>query len=67
MLDAIGTSVTPAYVRFANFLRAREIPAGRKEPGVWAAADGDAYYASLRPPLDHPRQDAQGDPSDRAR
>ena len=45
VLDAIASSVSPAYVRFANFLRAQEIPAGRMEPGVWAMADGDAYYA----------------------
>ena len=45
VLDTIGSSVLPAYVRFANFLRAQEIPAGRAEPGVWAMADGDAYYA----------------------
>ena len=45
VLDAIQTQVLPAYVRFANFMRAQEIPAGRKEPGVWASADGDAYYA----------------------
>ena len=34
-------------MRFANFLKAQEIPAGRSEPGVWAIADGDAYYAFL--------------------
>ena len=45
VLDAIGSSVLPAYVRFANFLRAQEVPAGRADPGVWAMADGDAYYA----------------------
>ncbi len=45
VLDAIGSSVLPAYVRFANFLRAQEVPAGRTDPGVWAMADGDAYYA----------------------
>ena len=45
VLDAIGSSVLPAYTRFANFLRAQEVPAGRTEPGVWAMADGDAYYA----------------------
>ncbi len=45
VLEAIEGSVLPAYVRFANFMRAQEIPAGRTEPGVWAAADGDAYYA----------------------
>ncbi len=45
MLDAIVTDVLPAYVRFAAFLRAQEIPAARKDPGVWAVRNGDAYYA----------------------
>ncbi len=45
MLAAIQNDVLPAYVRFAKFLRSTEIPAGRKEPGVWAIKDGDAYYA----------------------
>ncbi len=45
VLEAIQTSVLPAYVRFANFIKAQEIPAGRKEPGVWAMTNGDAYYA----------------------
>ena len=44
-LNAIQDDVLPAYVRFANFLRAKEIPAGRKDPGVWSLPDGDAYYA----------------------
>ncbi len=44
-LTAIQDDVLPAYVRFAKFLKAVEIPAGRKEPGVWAIKDGDAYYA----------------------
>jgi uncharacterized protein (DUF885 family) len=45
MLAAIQGDVLPAYVRFAKFLEAVEIPAGRKDPGVWAITDGDAYYA----------------------
>ena len=45
MLDAIQDDVLPAYVRFAAFMRAEEIPAARKDPGVWAIKDGDAYYA----------------------
>ncbi|HEU4636888.1 MAG TPA: DUF885 domain-containing protein, partial [Edaphobacter sp.] len=28
-----------------RFLKAQYVPAGRKEPGVWALPDGDAYYA----------------------
>ena len=45
VLEAIQTQVLPAYVRFAKFMRATEIPAARKEPGVWAITEGDAYYA----------------------
>ncbi len=45
MLEAVGTGVLPAYDRFARFLRAQYIPACRKDPGVWAMQDGDAYYA----------------------
>jgi uncharacterized protein (DUF885 family) len=45
MLDAISTSVLPSYQRFARFLRAQYVPAGRKDPGAWALPDGDAYYA----------------------
>ena len=45
MLDAIATQVLPAYQRFAKFVKVAYIPAGRKDPGVWALPDGDAYYA----------------------
>jgi uncharacterized protein (DUF885 family) len=45
MLDAIASNVLPSYKRFAGFLRAEYIPKGRKDPGVWAIPDGDAYYA----------------------
>jgi uncharacterized protein (DUF885 family) len=45
MLEAIGTSVLPAYQRFAKFLKADYVPKGRKDPGAWALPDGDAYYA----------------------
>jgi uncharacterized protein (DUF885 family) len=44
-LAAIQDEVQPAYVRFAKFLTAQAIPAGRKDPGIWAIKDGDAYYA----------------------
>ncbi len=47
MLEAISTSVLPSYGRFAKFLRSQYIPGCRKEPGVWAIPDGDAYYAFL--------------------
>lgn len=44
-LEAISTSVLPYYQRFARFLKAQYVPAGRKDPGAWALPDGDAYYA----------------------
>lgn len=45
MLQAIGTDVLPAYERFGRFLSAQYIPGCRKDPGVWAMRDGEAYYA----------------------
>lgn len=45
MAQAIVTTVLPTYQRFARFLKAQYVPAGRKDPGVWALPDGDAYYA----------------------
>ncbi|WP_263365425.1 DUF885 domain-containing protein [Edaphobacter bradus] len=45
VIEEIGTDVLPAYQRFARFLKAQYIPAGRKDPGVWELSDGDAYYA----------------------
>jgi uncharacterized protein (DUF885 family) len=48
-LDAIRKEVLPAYLRFARFLEASYIPAGRTDPGISALADGASYYAfSLR-------------------
>ena len=47
LLQAVSTDVLPAYQRFAKFLSAQYIPACRKDPGVWALPDGDAYYAFL--------------------
>ena len=45
VLEVIGTQVLPAYQRFAKFLKVEYVPKGRKDPGVWALPDGDAYYA----------------------
>jgi uncharacterized protein (DUF885 family) len=45
VIAAITKQVHPAYQRFAKFLDATYIPAGRAEPGVWSLSDGDAYYA----------------------
>jgi uncharacterized protein (DUF885 family) len=47
VLTAITKQVDPAYQRFARFLQAQYIPAGRADPGLWALPDGDAYYAFL--------------------
>ncbi|QHN05451.1 DUF885 domain-containing protein [Granulicella sp. WH15] len=47
MLAAIEDDVLPAYARFGRFMKAQAIPAGRKDPGVGALPDGDAYYAFL--------------------
>ncbi len=45
LLAAISDDVLPSYKRFAGFLKAEYIPKARKEPGIWAIPDGDAYYA----------------------
>ncbi len=45
VLDAIATKVLPSYQRFAKFLTFAYIPNCRKDPGIWALPDGDAYYA----------------------
>jgi uncharacterized protein (DUF885 family) len=47
MLNAIATQVLPSYQRFAKFLSVAYIPNCRKDPGIWALPDGDAYYAFL--------------------
>lgn len=45
VLKAIATDVLPSYARFAKFLETGYIPYCRKDPGVWAINDGNAYYA----------------------
>ncbi|MFZ0746665.1 MAG: DUF885 domain-containing protein, partial [Terracidiphilus sp.] len=47
MLAAISKHVLPAYARFARFLQASYIPAGRTEPGISALPDGAKYYQFL--------------------
>ncbi len=37
--------VLPTYQRFAKFMKVQYVPYGRKDPGVWALPNGDAYYA----------------------
>ncbi len=44
LIAVIQTQVLPAYQRFAKFMSAQYVPNGRKDPGVWAMTDGDAYY-----------------------
>ena len=45
ILKTIAATVLPAYQRFARFMAAQYVPAGRKDPGTWAIPSGDAYYA----------------------
>jgi uncharacterized protein (DUF885 family) len=45
LMTVIQAQVLPTYQRFAKFLSAQYVPNGRKDPGVWAMPDGDAYYA----------------------
>ena len=45
LLNTIATNVLPMYQRFAKFLSVAYIPNCRKDPGISALADGDAYYA----------------------
>jgi uncharacterized protein (DUF885 family) len=45
LIAAIQTQVLPSYQRFAKFMAVQYVPNGRKDPGVWAMPDGDAYYA----------------------
>ncbi len=47
MLAAIGKEVLPAYQRFARFLEATYVPAGREKPGVSSLPGGAKYYAFL--------------------
>ena len=45
VLNAIATQIIPSYQRFAKFLTGTYDPACRKEPGISAIPNGDAYYA----------------------
>jgi uncharacterized protein (DUF885 family) len=45
LMAVIQTQVLPTYQRFAKFMKAQYVPNGRKDPGVWAMTNGDAYYA----------------------
>lgn len=46
VLGAIRYSVTPAYVKFASFLKEEYAPRGRKDPGMWSLPDGPERYAN---------------------
>lgn len=45
LITVIQSQVLPTYQRFAKYLAAQYVPYGRKDPGVWAIRDGDAYYS----------------------
>ena len=45
VLNAIASQVMPSYQHFAKFLTVAYIPNCRKDPGISALPDGDAYYA----------------------
>ena len=44
VLNAVKNEVTPAYAKFAAFVRTEYAPKGRTELGVWALPEGDARY-----------------------
>jgi uncharacterized protein (DUF885 family) len=44
ILAAVKDEVSPAYAKFATFVRTEYAPKGRTELGVWALPDGDARY-----------------------
>ena len=46
VLDAVRTSVAPAYAKFTAFVRDEYAPHGRLEPGIWSLPNGDARYAA---------------------
>ncbi|MGZ7039239.1 MAG: DUF885 domain-containing protein, partial [Thermoanaerobaculia bacterium] len=45
-LEAIRTSVIPAYTKFARFVREEYAPAGRTEVGMWSLPQGAKRYAT---------------------
>jgi uncharacterized protein (DUF885 family) len=47
VLDAIRTSVVPAYQKFTKFVKDEYAPKGRTEVGVWALPNGQARYAFM--------------------
>jgi uncharacterized protein (DUF885 family) len=45
LMAVIQTQVLPTYQRFAKYMKVQYVSYGRKDPGVWAMPNGDAYYA----------------------
>ena len=45
-LDAVRTSMLPAYRKFAEFVRREYVPAGRVDAGIWSVPNGAARYAA---------------------
>ena len=46
LLDAVKTSIQPAYAKFATFVRDEYAPRGRTDAGIWALPQGKERYAS---------------------
>jgi uncharacterized protein (DUF885 family) len=44
ILTAVKNQVSPAYAKFAAFVRTEYAPQGRTELGVWVLPEGDARY-----------------------
>ena len=44
ILGAVKDEVSPAYAKFAAFVRTEYAPKGRTDMGVWALPEGDARY-----------------------
>ena len=44
LMAVIQGQVLPTYQRFAKYMKVQYVPYGRKDPGVWAMPNGDAYY-----------------------
>lgn len=44
VMQAIEQDVLPAYARFTTFVRDVYAPVGRKDPGIWALPNGEAFY-----------------------
>jgi hypothetical protein len=44
VLWAIENEVSPAYRKFARYVKEDYAPKGRSEPGIWAVPNGDALY-----------------------